>query len=167
MSHFFHRDTVIVAEELLGKVFVWHDIFFIITETEAYRGDDEACHAFNGETPRNAPLFGEPGTLYVYFTYGMHHCMNIVTEPKGRAGGVLIRAGFVLGEHSKLYNGPAKLTKNLGITREHNGVSLVNSDCCGVYDYGKRYNYSVTPRIGISRGQEKPWRFVIDYSFMD
>src|SRR5208337_5693005 len=96
-SSFFERDTVKVAPDLLGKCLVRlkdrERLVGRIVEVEAYRGsDDPASHAFRGKTPRNMPMFGEPGHAYIYFTYGNHYCLNATTQPIGKAGAVLIRA---------------------------------------------------------------------------
>src|SRR5271170_2047520 len=89
---FFLRPTVQVAQDLLGKRLIFQNFSGIITETEAYhQNNDPACHAYRGKTPRNAPMFGPAGHSYVYFIYGMYHCLNIVTEPEGVAAAVLIR----------------------------------------------------------------------------
>ena len=89
---FYNRHVVEVAQDLLGMTLVFKEHRALITETEAYRGiDDGASHAFNGPTPRSQVMFGAPGMSYVYFIYGMYHCLNIVTEPEGHPSAVLIR----------------------------------------------------------------------------
>ena len=139
---FYQRDTVIVAKKLLGKKLVRKignkEISGIITETEAYRHeDDPASHAFRKITDRNKVMFGNVGISYVYFTYGMHYCFNIVAKKsKVPAGAVLIRAiepdkgikkmqeNRSLKDIKNLTNGPAKLTQALNITKEHYGIDL-------------------------------------------
>lgn len=159
---FFNRPTLIVAQELLGKIMIFGTSAGVITETEAYIGqDDPACHAARGKTPRNAVMFGPPGFSYVYFIYGMYHCLNFVTEEEGFPGAVLIR-GLMLIEPSPLHlNGPGKLCRHLRITREHNALDLTEHDAFYVKGSPICPPYDTTPRIGISRGQEKLWRFVV------
>src|SRR5450631_4803856 len=123
---FYARPTIDVARDLLGKVIRHGPASARIVETEAYLGtDDAAAHSARGPTPRTRVIFGPPGHAYVYLIYGMHYCLNIVAEPEGVAGCVLIRAvepiGVVAGA-ALLSNGPGKLTRALGITLEHYGA---------------------------------------------
>lgn len=131
-------DPLTVAPQLLGSLVTANGVTIRLTEVEAYRGaSDPASHAFKGRTPRNNTMFLGPGHLYVYFTYGMHFCMNVVCWPDGRAGGCLIRAGEVVGGEDlararrpgvvrsrDLARGPANLTKALGIARDADGSLL-------------------------------------------
>lgn len=176
---FYARDTVIVAHDLIGHILVRNledkVVAGIITETEAYRGDDDpACHAYRGKTNRTAPLFGTPGLAYIYFIYGVHYCFNIVAKlPTQKAGGVLIRAlkpieGIEhmkkwrgISDETNLSNGPGKLAQALQITKIQNSV-----DCTQVgeiYVIQNEYPKVIqqTPRIGISQGQDTLWRFVV------
>lgn len=182
---FFARDTVTVARELLGCVLVHEEasVAARIVETEAYTEDDPACHAYaNGlrrlqgkpVTGRSALLYGPPGVAYVYLNYGIHWLFNIVTEPKGQAGAVLIRAVEpIYGEAAirkrrpvarpvDMTNGPGKVTAALGIDHSHNGLSLFRG---GLYIAKNKEDWSgeiaCSSRIGISKGQERPWRFFI------
>ncbi|HUX78330.1 MAG TPA: DNA-3-methyladenine glycosylase [Alphaproteobacteria bacterium] len=159
---FFNRSTLVVAQELLGKIMIYGRFAGVITETEAYIGqDDPACHAARGKTSRNAVMFGPAGYSYVYFIYGMHHCLNFVTEEEGFPAAVLIR-GLMLIEPSPLHlNGPGKLCRHLGITRNHNAIDLTEHDT--FYVKGSPFSpaYEATSRIGIRKGQEKQWRFVV------
>src|SRR5215472_5797238 len=138
---FFRREVLTVAPALLGCV-IAHEtgdglVAAEITEVEAYRGEsDPASHAFRGKTARNAVMFGEPGHAYVYFTYGMHFCVNLVCQPDGEAAAVLLRAGLVVAGHDlaakrrraasgdgpRLASGPARLCQALGIDRAQNGA---------------------------------------------
>lgn len=156
---FYNRHVVEVAQDLLGKNLQVGPIKGIITEVEAYRGaDDEASHAFRGPTPRSAIMFGEPGYSYVYFIYGMYHCLNIVTEEKNNPSAVLIR-GLKLPD---LYlNGPGKICKYLGITQNHNGMNLVSSEDMYLTEGIEVPQYHSTPRIGIKKSLDKKWRFII------
>jgi DNA-3-methyladenine glycosylase len=132
---FYERPTIEVARDLLGKILVRRDASIHIArivEVEAYLDQrDAASHARRGPTPRAAIMFGPPGFLYVYIVYGMHHCMNVVTDVDGTAGAVLIRAaqplaGFEATPDPRLLTGPGKLSAGLGVTRAQNGL-----DVCG------------------------------------
>jgi len=159
---FFNRPTLNVAKDLIGQTMVYQNIRGIITETEAYIGDglDESCHAHRGETKRNAMMFAPPGHAYVYFTYGMHYCLNLVTEEERKAAAVLIRGLYVKGEE-KLLDGPAKLTKFCGITTDQNGVDITHAGDFYIEKSDLKLPYTATPRIGISKSTDLPWRFVV------
>lgn len=159
---FFNRPTLNVASELLGKVMIFGRHAGVITETEAYIGqNDPACHAARGRTERNAVMFGPAGFTYVYFIYGMYHCLNFVTEEEGCPAAVLIR-GFMQISPSPLHlNGPGKICRDLGITRDHNGINVAESLSFYVKESPFSPQYEATPRIGIKKGQEKLWRFVV------
>ena len=144
----------------------------IIVETEAYTVDDAASHAFKGKTKRNAAMFLSGGHTYVYFTYGMHHCFNIVTGPDGEGQAVLIRAleptvGLELMKQRRgrsdvhtLTNGPAKLVQALGITKEHSGKSLAQTGIT-LRQVLKPGAIISSPRRGISKAVDQPLRFYI------
>ena len=166
---FFERPTLKVAPELLGKTIVLRqsrqkERLGIIVEVEAYTKDDAACHAARGKTPRNEVMFGPGGYSYVYFIYGMYHCLNFVTEKKGVPGAVLIRALEIPDEDPKVANGPGKLCRYLKITKEHN-----EKDCCDKDSplivtntkSPKKFTIIQTTRIGISQAVEFPWRWYI------
>ncbi|MBI5171196.1 MAG: DNA-3-methyladenine glycosylase [Candidatus Eisenbacteria bacterium] len=175
---FYARGAVTVARDLLGRVLVCDAggarVAGRIVEVEAYRGSgDPASHAFRGRTPRNAVMFGEPGHAYVYFTYGMHHCLNLVCESAGRPAAVLVRALEPLegidvmrvrrGLHDvrRLARGPGCVARALGLTREHDGADLRGGPVF-VSDAppGERGGAVARgPRIGIRRGLEHAWRF--------
>ena len=177
---FFDRPTELVARELLGAVLECHGpegtTSGRVVETEAYLGaHDAACHAVAGHTPRTAPLFGAPGTAYVYLIYGMHWCFNAVTMPAGHPSAVLVRAlepidGVALMRRRRprarrdedLANGPAKLCAALGIGPQHNGITLDRPPL--VLHAGPPVPddaVEVTPRIGITRAADLPLRFVV------
>ena len=173
---FYRRDAVVVARELLGKVLVNGDTAGIIVETEAYPGgDDLASHSAAGLTKRTRVIFGSPGHAYVYLCYGMHVCMNIVAEPEGIAGCVLIRALQPLAgletmrgrrqaarNDRQLASGPAKLTNALGITLGHYGVDVTNGEqSCANQMKPRPFEIDVTPRIGIAKCKDLPLRFTI------
>jgi DNA-3-methyladenine glycosylase len=172
---FFARSALEVAHELVGCTFLFNGVGGRIVETEAYRQDDPCCHGYRGMTKRNAVLFGSPGHLYVYFTYGMHFCANVVCEAEGIAAGVLLRAlepetGVEemiarrgLSEPRLLCSGPARLAQALGIGREHNGLLVwqppvaLLSRAPGAGDVDR--SIATTPRIGVG-DDVKPWRFI-------
>jgi DNA-3-methyladenine glycosylase len=158
--NFFARDTITVAQELLGKTLVYNNHRGIITETEAYIGqDDPACHAARGLTPRTKPMFGPAGFSYIYLIYGMYFCMNIVTEDEGFPAAVLLRG--LLYEDGTHYDGPGKLCRALGLTREQNEIDIVKSKELYVLDTPSIPDFLATPRIGIKQGLDKYWRFVL------
>ena len=131
---FFGRPVVEVAHDLLGCTFLYGGVGGRVVEVEAYRNDDPASHTYRGRTPRNAVMFGPPGRLYVYFTMGLHFCVNVVCQGEGQAAAILLRAleptvGLEtmrerrgLTAPRQLCSGPAKLTQALGITRRDNGL---------------------------------------------
>ena len=176
---FYARNTVKVAKELLGKTLVRKIgnkiLSGIITETEAYRHlDDPASHAFRGLTERNKVMFGKVGIAYVYFTYGMHHCVNAVARSSSYdAGAVLIRAinpekGIEMmfknrGINSlvNLTNGPAKLTKAMNISKKQYGEDLAKMSSLYITEGIKAKKITSNSRIGIKNGNEKLWNFKI------
>ena len=151
---FFLRDTLVVAQELLGKHLIFQNHQIMITETEA-------CHAARGKTPRTAVMFGNAGFSYVYLIYGMYHCLNIVTEKEGFPAAVLIRGG-VDQKTNHLINGPGKLCRALGINKSHNAMDLILHDDFYVLDGQLGLTYQATPRIGIKVGVDKLWRYVVE-----
>lgn len=162
---FFNRPTITVAQELLGKEIFFKGQKAVITETEAYIGEnDPACHAARGKTKRTAVMYGRAGFSYVYLIYGMYYCLNFVTEEEGFPAAVLIRAVRISGIPDKKLNGPGKLCRFLGITKEHNGVDLLQSGEFYVSDTGLSLPFTATPRVGISSGQDKEWRFLAQSS---
>ncbi len=172
-----------VAPQLLGSILEreidGQIVQAMIVETEAYDQTDVASHSFNGETPRTKVMFGEAGHLYVYFTYGMHYCCNVVVGSKGHGSAVLIRAveplvGTEIMEARRgrsgqqVSNGPAKLCQALNIDKNLNGHNLKNAPLKLIPAAPLPPEQIVqTTRIGISRGKDVPWRFYIkDNSFV-
>ena len=156
-NNFYNKHVVEVAKNLLGKTMVFGKVKGIITETEAYRGaDDEASHAFNF-TPRSSIMFGPPGYSYVYFIYGMYYCLNIVTEERNSPSAVLIRGLKLPDIH---LNGPGKICKYLGITKEHNAINLVTDNNFYFTEGINSVTYTSTARIGIKKAIDKQWRFL-------
>ncbi|CAN5650478.1 DNA-3-methyladenine glycosylase [soil metagenome] len=183
---FYARDALSVARELIGCVFVHaHDdggVAVRLVETEAYRGvKDPGSHGYRGSTPRTRTMYGAPGHLYVYFSYGMHWCANVVCAREGVCEAVLLRAGEpVMGiEHMRarragitnerlLAAGPARLAQAMGVTRHHDGATLLRGGSlwCARDDATETAQAGViaqTTRIGLApgRGDDLPWRFVI------
>jgi DNA-3-methyladenine glycosylase len=173
-SAFFDRPVLEVARDLIGCMFVNDGVGGRIVETEAYAPGDPASHAFRGPTARNAVMFGPPGRVYVYFTYGMHFCANLVCEPEGSAAAVLLRAlepdlGVEamaarrgIADERLLCSGPARLCQALGIAREHNGVAVGDSSLTVLGRAGEdRPDVVTTARIGVGAVDDgRPWRFV-------
>ncbi|MCX7798510.1 MAG: DNA-3-methyladenine glycosylase [Melioribacter sp.] len=182
---FYKRDIHTVAKELLGKLFVRKidDNYLIgkIVEVEAYDGRiDEAAHSFKGRTKRNETMFQEGGRLYVYFTYGMHFCANVVTGQEGIGTAILMRAmepiegieqmainrynkkNIINKEIINLMNGPAKICQALSITNKDNGT-LLTSDTIFILNQPKLKNsqIAISKRIGIKKSVDLPWRYFI------
>ena len=176
---FYSKDTVTVAKNLLGKKIVRkigkNEISGIITETEAYRHtDDPASHAFRRITARNKVMFEEVGLAYVYFTYGMYFCFNVVAKtPKTAAGAVLIRAiepvkGIKIMQRNRgninqknLTNGPAKLAQALDISKKQYGIDLTKNSELYISEGIGRKKIISSPRIGITKAVDKLWNFKI------
>lgn len=178
---FYARSPLEVAPDLLNKVLVADECAGRIVEVEAYCGvDDPGSHAHGGPTPRTEVMFGPAGHIYVYFSYGMHWCANVVVDQLGTAGAVLLRALTPLGgidlmeqrrpaarRRRDLCSGPAKLTQALAIDGAHDGADLVGaSSGVTVVDDGtappRRPGRS--SRIGLSKGAELPWRWFVEDS---
>ena len=167
-----------VAPDLLGCRLQAHGVTVRITETEAYSGEglDPASHAHRGPTPRNQLMFGRAGRLYVYFSYGMHWCANVVTGPEGRASAVLLRAGEVVdglelararrtgAKDRDLCRGPARLAKALGLDASSLGLDVLDPDSPVrlLPRQGRRPVVASGPRVGITVGTELPWRFWVE-----
>ena len=167
---FFERSVHLVAPDLIGATLLFRGVGGIIVEVEAYHHTDPAAHSFRGPTPRNAVMFGPPGYAYVYRSYGIHWCLNFVTEPAGSASAVLIRAlepteGIAMMRRRRgtkderlLCAGPGRLCEALGITGKESGARLAPP----LFELRAR---AVAPqivigaRIGISVAVEQPWRY--------
>ncbi len=173
---FYDRPVVEVARDLLGKVLVYGPAAGMIVETEAYLGgDDLAAHSARGVTPRTQVIFGPPGHAYVYCIYGMYECLNLVAEPEGKPGCVLIRALEPLAgleqmrrrrptarKIEDLASGPGKLTLAMGITRAQNGADVTRGSVVVRRLAEERiFEIDATPRIGIRQCADWPLRFVI------
>ena len=181
---FFGRPAQEVAPDLLGSVLERETaegiVAVVLTEVEAYAGEaDPASHAYRGRTARNAVMFGPPGYAYVYFTYGMHFCMNVVCMPPGTASAVLLRAGEVIageelarrrrpvqGPARDLARGPARLCQALGIDRALDGADLCDPASPlrlrNMIRQKQKKPVSAGPRVGVREGATVPWRFWLD-----
>ena len=183
---FYDRDAPAVARDLIGCVFL-HDhppgrVGVRLVEVEAYRGEqDPGSHGYRGETQRTRTMFGPPGRLYVYFTYGMHWCANVVCGAPGTCEAVLLRAGEpVIGAENMrtrrprivddrlLASGPARLAQAMGIGREHDGATLLRGGRMWMVEDAVTAEFRAreiaqTARVGLApgRGEAIPWRFVV------
>ena len=177
---FFARPSPEVGPDLLGRILVrkvgdGRLLAARIVEAEAYQEDDPASHSFRGRTNRTEVMFGPPGHAYVYFTYGMHHCMNVVTGSTGEGSAVLLRAAQPLegleemarrrgtNDPRALCSGPGRLCQALGIDRADNGLDLVRGRLLWLLEGAPvaPSTISVGPRVGITSGTERPWRFSV------
>ena len=184
-KNFYKRELLTVAKDLLGKVLVKKDGNNIlagrIVEVEAYDGEtDAAAHSFTGKTKRNEGMFNEGGLLYVYFTYGVHHCCNVVTGIEGKGTAVLIRAVEPIAgietmiqnrfkrdlindkEIFNLTSGPGKVCSAFGIIKSHSGIDLTGDEIYLMNSKLKKHEQiGVSKRIGITRSVDLQWRFFI------
>jgi DNA-3-methyladenine glycosylase len=177
---FFARPSPEVGPDLLGRILVRRVgdgrlLTARIVEAEAYQEDDPASHSFRGRTNRTEVMFGPPGHAYVYFTYGMHHCMNVVTGSTGEGSAVLLRAAEPVegleemarrrgtNDPRALCSGPGRLCQALGIDRAENGLDLVRGRLLWLLEGAPvaQSTISVGPRVGITSGTERPWRFSV------
>jgi DNA-3-methyladenine glycosylase len=167
---FFARDVHAVARDLIGATLLFKGAGGRIVEVEAYHHTDPAAHSYNGKTPRNAVMFGPPGYVYVYRSYGIHWCVNFVCEEDGSASAVLIRAvepaeGIAamrrrrgLKDERLLCSGPGRVCEALGITGAHNGLPLDRAP----FELRPRDGdvaVATGPRIGITKAADLPWRY--------
>ena len=139
----------------------------IIVETEAYSQEEGACHGYRKITESNKSLFGKPGTFYIYKSYGIHHCLNIVTDKENFASGVLIRAVFINKMNERLASGPGLVTKTFGIDRSFNSLEVLNNNslCISQRDsIIEKSDLIQTTRIGISKAKNIKWRWYLKNS---
>ena len=178
---FFLQDTVKVAREILGSILIrkvnGKTLTGRIVEAEAYLHNDPACHAFRGMTERTKVMFGEAGHSYIYFTYGMHHCFNVVTNHVGKGEAVLIRAleplegletmylnrGEKARKDTNLLSGPGKICQAMQLTKTESGIDLLESDMLYIEKRPllKGEVIAVSTRVGLTTAVEQPWRFFI------
>jgi DNA-3-methyladenine glycosylase len=169
-SDFFARSVHEVAPDLLGVTLLVDGVGGRIVEVEAYDHEDPASHGFRGRTERNAAMFGPPGHAYVYRSYGIHWCLNLVCEEEGVANAVLLRAlepthGLEqmrarrgLADERLLCSGPGRLCQALGVTRQHDGLPL-DRPPFELFERDRPVDVVRGPRIGITRAAELPWRY--------
>ena len=167
---FFARSVHEVAPELIGCELYVDGVGGVVVEVEAYHHEDPASHAYRGRTPRNAAMFGPPGHAYVYRSYGIHWCLNLVCGEEGVADAVLVRALEPTrgldemrarrgrDEPRLLCSGPGRLCQALGVTGEHDGLPL-DRPPFELRAPGKPLEVRAAPRVGISRAAELPWRY--------
>jgi len=167
---FFARDVHAVARELIGATMLFKGVGGRIVEVEAYHHTDPAAHSYNGQTRRNAVMFGPPGHAYVYRSYGIHWCVNFVCEEEGSASAVLIRAieptdGIAamrrrrgLKDERLLCSGPGRVCEALGITGAHNGLAL-DKPPFALSPRRDDVTIATGPRIGITKAVDLPWRY--------
>jgi DNA-3-methyladenine glycosylase len=169
---FFDRSVHDVARELVGCTLLFEGVGGVIVETEAYEREDPASHSYVGLTDRTEVMFGPPGRAYVYLSYGIHSLLNFVCEPEGEAAAVLIRALEPTTELETmrsrrgrarsdldLCSGPGKLTEAIGVTLADNGARLDRDPFLLLPPEGKPPEVVTSPRIGITKAVERPWRF--------
>jgi DNA-3-methyladenine glycosylase len=172
---FFNRSVHEVAPDLIGVTMLFNGVGGRIVEVEAYHHTDPAAHSFRGPTDRNAVMFGPPGFVYVYRSYGIHWCLNFVCEPKGSASAVLIRALEPTGglaamrrrrgvaEARLLCSGPGRLCEALGITVKQNGFAL-DTPPFELFQRQDKPDVIAGPRIGLTKAVDKPWRYGLNGS---
>ena len=169
---FFYRHSKLVAPDLIGCYLIKKNnekdqIKGIIVETEAYSQEEEACHGYRKKTKSNKSLFGKPGTFYIYKSYGIHHCLNIVTDKENFASGVLIRAVFIPTKNERLASGPGLVTRTFGIDKSFNSLEVLNNKSLWISQRdttleGK--DLVRTTRIGISKAKNIKWRWYLKNS---
>jgi DNA-3-methyladenine glycosylase len=169
---YFARSVHEIAPELLGARLLVDGVGGTIVEVEAYDHEDPAAHGYRGQTPRNASMFGPPGHAYVYRSYGIHWCLNLVCEDEGSASAVLIRAleptdGLDAmrarrgtDDQRLLCAGPGRLCQALGVTRDHDGLPL-DEPPFELVERDREPEIVTGPRIGITRAADRPWRYGI------
>ena len=169
-KRFFARSVHRVAPELIGATMLINGVGGIIVEVEAYHHTEPAAHSFNGPTPRNMVMFGPPGFLYVYRSYGIHWCMNFVCEKEGSASAVLVRAvqptrGIAamrrrrgLHDERNLCSGPGKVCEALGVSGKLNGKAL-DAPPIEIFARRRKPEFVSGTRVGITKAVELPWRY--------
>ena len=167
---FFGRSVHEVAPDLIGATLLVSGVGGRIVEVEAYDQTDPAAHSFRGPTARNAVMFGPPGYAYVYRSYGIHWCLNLVCQPKGSAAAVLIRAlepltGLAairqrrgMDDERLLCAGPGRVCESLAVTSAHNGLAL-SKPPFAIFAQTQALEVVVGPRIGLTKAIDKPWRY--------
>ncbi len=171
-QNFFFRHSKEVAPDLIGCQLIKKDnekgfLKGIIVETEAYSQEEEACHGYRKVTPSNKSLFGEPGRFYIYKSYGIHHCLNIVTDRTNFASGVLIRAVFIPNQNDRLASGPGLVTKTFGIDLSFNSLKVLENNKLWITNRNLNFDtkdFIQTTRIGITKAKNIKWRWYLKSS---
>ena len=171
-KEFFSRPSHLVAPDLIGCFLVKRFsqnkyLSGVIVETEAYSEEEASCHGFSKRTKRNETLFGQPGNLYVYVSYGIYHCVNIVTGSENWANGVLLRSIAIEGEDDRIAAGPGLLAKRFGLNSTHNNLPLSPKNNLWLTkeeNFNQMENIIQTTRIGISKAKDIPWRWYLGSS---
>ena len=171
-KNFFSRHSKLVAPDLIGCYLIKKNnkndrVKGLIVETEAYSQEEEACHGYRTITKSNKSLFGKPGTFYIYKSYGIHHCLNIVTDKENFASGVLIRAVFVSKSNERLASGPGLVTRAFGVDLSFNSLEVLNNKSLWISQRDKTLKTKdliQTTRIGISKAKNIKWRWYLKNS---
>ena len=172
LCSYFARPAELVAPDLIGCRLVKRQddgslLWGVIVETEAYSQDEPACHGYRRRTPQNETLFGPPGLFYVYVSYGIHHCVNVVTDRSNWANGVLLRAAALPGELERVAAGPGLLARRFGLTRSDDSRPVTGEHDVWLAPRPASFNSPelvTTTRIGISQGQDLPLRWYLRLS---
>ena len=171
-KNFFYRHSKLVAPDLIGCYLIKQknkkdQVKGMIVETEAYSQEEEACHGYRKKTKSNNALFGKPGTFYIYKSYGIHHCLNIVTDKENFASGVLIRAVYIPKKNERLASGPGLVTKTFGLDLSFNAHEVLNNKSLWISQRDstlEEKDLIQTTRIGISRAKNIKWRWYLKNS---
>ena len=172
-KNFFYRHSKLVAPDLIGCYLIKKNdnnkdqVKGLIVETEAYSQEEEACHGYRKITKSNQSLFGKPGTFYIYKSYGIHHCLNIVTDKENFASGVLIRAVFISKSNERLASGPGLVTRTFGVDLSFNSLEVLNNKSLWISQRNttlKGKDLIQTTRIGISKAKNIKWRWYLKNS---
>ena len=171
-QNFFCRHSKLVGPDLIGcylikKIDENNLLKGIIVETEAYSQEEEACHGYHRITNSNKSLFGKPGTFYIYKSYGIHHCLNIVTDRENFASGVLIRSVFISQKSERVASGPGLVTKTFGIDKSFNSLEVLNKNSLWISQRNstiQKKDIIQTTRIGISKAKNIKWRWYLKNS---
>ncbi|WP_071778073.1 DNA-3-methyladenine glycosylase [Prochlorococcus marinus] len=171
-KEFFYRHSKLVAPDLIGCYLIKKNnkkslVKGLIVETEAYSQEEEACHGYRKKTESNKLLFGKPGTFYIYKSYGIHHCLNIVTDKENFASGVLIRAVFISAKNERLASGPGLVTKTFDVDKSFNSLEVLNNNSLWISQRDssiEEKDLIQTTRIGISKAKNIKWRWYLKNS---
>ncbi|WP_071840791.1 DNA-3-methyladenine glycosylase [Prochlorococcus sp. MIT 0604] len=171
-KNFFYRHSKLVAPDLIGCYLIKknseiNQVKGVIVETEAYSQEEEACNGYRNMTKSNKSLFGKPGTFYIYKSYGIHHCLNIVTDKEDFASGVLIRSVFISKQNERLASGPGLVTKAFNVDISFNSLEVLNKISLWIAPRDSTLedkDLIQTTRIGISKAKNIKWRWYLKNS---